>query len=348
MSKYLELVEGSFNESHFNKQTSQNPYVAYSIGDDEVIYSIIGSNEPNIDLTSPYIMFKAQEDNSTIGLEKLNSHQSMEYSTNTVTWNTFDTTTNISLNNGDKVYVRGILSFADDNVNNYTQFKMSGKIAAYGNCNALWNYEDLNTPLKTYCGNRLFFNCSALTTAPVLPATTLAKGCYTDMFVGCTSLTVAPVLPATTLVPYCYDSMFYNCSSLTTAPELPATTLAENCYLKMFYNCTSLTVAPVLPATTLAKNCYTDMFNSCTSLTTVPELPAAELTSHCYYRMFQGCTSLNYIKCLATNINDMVNTNFWVENVSSTGTFVKHPDMNRWTTGIHGIPSGWDVENAVL
>lgn len=42
MSKYLELVEDSFNESHFDKQTSQNPYVAYSIKDDKVIYSLTG------------------------------------------------------------------------------------------------------------------------------------------------------------------------------------------------------------------------------------------------------------------------------------------------------------------
>ena len=41
MSKYLELVEGSFNESHFNKQKNQNPYVAYSIRDNKVIYTII-------------------------------------------------------------------------------------------------------------------------------------------------------------------------------------------------------------------------------------------------------------------------------------------------------------------
>ena len=41
MSKYLELVESSFTQEHFDKQTSQNPYVAYSIQDDKVIYSIV-------------------------------------------------------------------------------------------------------------------------------------------------------------------------------------------------------------------------------------------------------------------------------------------------------------------
>ena len=41
MSKYLELVEGSFTQEHLDKQKNQKPYVAYSIKDGKVIYSII-------------------------------------------------------------------------------------------------------------------------------------------------------------------------------------------------------------------------------------------------------------------------------------------------------------------
>jgi len=41
MSKYLELIEGSFTQEHLNKQTSQNPYVAYSVKDGKVIYTIV-------------------------------------------------------------------------------------------------------------------------------------------------------------------------------------------------------------------------------------------------------------------------------------------------------------------
>ena len=36
------------------------------------------------------------------------------------------------------------------------------------------------------------------------------------MFNGCTALTTAPVLLATTLVEYCYNLMFNNCSKLAT------------------------------------------------------------------------------------------------------------------------------------
>ena len=63
------------------------------------------------------------------------------------------------------------------------------------------------------------------------------------MFQDCTSLTTAPELPATTLGTSCYMNMFRGCTSLTTAPALPATTLANNCYAYMFSGCTSLKVS---------------------------------------------------------------------------------------------------------
>ena len=112
------------------------------------------------------------------------------------------------------------------------------------------------------------------------------------MFRGCTSLTTAPALPATTLADCCYDGMFSGCTSLATAPALPAMTLADGCYQGMFQGCTSLTSLPELPATTLATNCYQRMFQDCTSLTTVPKLPATTLKSNCYGRMFLGCTGI--------------------------------------------------------
>ena len=89
------------------------------------------------------------------------------------------------------------------------------------------------------------------------------------MFFGCTSLTQAPVLPATTLASSCYFNMFSGCSSLNQAPELPATTLANGCYESMFSECANLTQAPALPATTLADSCYSDMFSGCHNLNTI-------------------------------------------------------------------------------
>ena len=86
------------------------------------------------------------------------------------------------------------------------------------------------------------------------------------MFSDCTGLTQAPALPATTLASSCYFSMFSGCTGLTAAPALPATTLATNCYQSMFSDCTGLTAAPALPATTLASRCYQSMFSDCTHI----------------------------------------------------------------------------------
>lgn len=88
------------------------------------------------------------------------------------------------------------------------------------------------------------------------------------MFYGCSSLTTAPALPATTLATYCYYAMFEGCS-ITTAPALPATTLATNCYQYMFNGCKKLTAAPALPAMTLAADCYRFMFYGCSNLSSI-------------------------------------------------------------------------------
>ena len=195
------------------------------------------------------------------------------------------------------------------------------------------------TTLAKICYSYMFEGCTSLTTAPQLPATILAKSCYEDMFSGCTSLTTAPELPATKLAEWCYGYMFEGCTSLTTAPELPATTLASNCYCSMFEGCTSLTQAPQLPATILAYGCYWDMFKGCTSLTTAPVLPATELAEDCYYRMFNGCTKLIYLKCLAvTSLSGFCDR--WLDGIKTEGTFVKVHGVGYNT---RDIPSTWTV-----
>ena len=75
------------------------------------------------------------------------------------------------------------------------------------------------------------------------------------MFKGCTGLTTAPELPATTLATFCYREMFYGCTSLTTAPELPATTLAFHCYRDMFNGCSKLSKVTMLATDYYASFC---------------------------------------------------------------------------------------------
>ena len=159
------------------------------------------------------------------------------------------------------------------------------------------NYKTVATDQARFCC--LFEYCKALTSAPELPATTLAEACYSEMFSGCTNLNTAPSLPATKLVENCYYNMFSGCTNLNTAPKLPATKLAYWCYYGMFNDCSSLTEASILPAETLANGCYFYMFSGCKNLKTAPSLPATRLARYCYHSMFRGCTNLTSVTMLA-------------------------------------------------
>ena len=187
----------------------------------------------------------------------------IEYSTDTITWRTWDGTEISSV--GNKLYLRGIgntkitgdpeqfsmygFSFVVDNPYNTL-------ISCEGNIENLLDYETVmaggHPTMADYCFAGLFQGCMPLTTAPELPSTTLTNACYMYMFSGCMLLQTAPELPATTLAGSCYTGMFYGCRFLETAPALPATTLTAICYSYMFVDCTSLATAPALPATTLA------------------------------------------------------------------------------------------------
>ena len=168
------------------------------------------------------------------------------------------------------------------------------KVACTGDIRTLLDYKTyktVDTSNARFC--HLFIYCKVLTSAPQLPATTLASKCYSYMFSSCTSLESAPALPATTLADHCYQSMFNLCKNLTSAPALlPATTLADHCYYYMFNGCTNLKSAPELSATTLAAYCCSYMFSDCKKLTSAPALSATTLADYCYHYMFNYCTSL--------------------------------------------------------
>ena len=79
---------------------------------------------------------------------------------------------------------------------------------------------------------------NSITEAPVLPAKTLAEGCYKNMFSYNGNLTEGPVLPAKTLVKSCYERMFSDCRSInyikamfTTTPSPVYTLDFQNKYM---------------------------------------------------------------------------------------------------------------------
>ena len=255
-----------------------------------------------------YLSFTSEQDNSTISLTSMTSPD-IKYSLNGGKWVQWDYST-ITLNTGDVVYMKGDNSSGFSSASNYNQFKMTGKIAASGNIMSLLYEEDFEERLiipRNYCYYSMFQDCTSLTTAPKLPATTLAQYCYACMFEGCTNLTTAPELPATKLAQSCYSRMLYGTNALPDCSNIDFTNEAvvTSCGLKGLFANTKVTDADLerilpknnegkycLPVVTLASGCYYFMFDSCTSLTTAPELPATKLASNCYQQMFQGCTSL--------------------------------------------------------
>ena len=225
----------------------------------------------------------------------------LEYSVNDGEWATVEAGIEVTFGgpHGD-LRLRGTntngTATTDDKYSTITFTDKNVKVACTGDIRTLqdWrNYSTVNTQNAKFC--YLFKDCAVLTSAPDLPATTLAKNCYFGMFRGCTSLEKAPELKATTLANNCYSFMFYGCTSLTSAPELKATKLVSQCYESMFSGCTSLEKAPELKATTLATECYESMFNGCTKLSSVTMLaPSNQIslaTDCCYNWLYDAGTS---------------------------------------------------------
>ena len=284
------------------------------------------------------LCFTAEQANSTVRISKTGNPTSKTilYSTDAVNWSAYTIGTDIVLENvGDKVWMKAGEGgnsgswFASIMVN--YRFKMTGLIAASGNLMSIVDGETETFTAKRF--QSLFQGCTSLTTAPALPATTLAKDCYLTMFYNCRSLISAPaVLPAETLV--------------------AGTSEINGCYGQMFYGCTSLTTAPALPATTLASYCYPKMFRGCTSLTATPLLPATALPTGCYFEMFEGCTSLATVRTAQTQAwGDGTSGDpslFWLEGVAATGTFYCPTALGTNATitrGVSACPEGWTVIN---
>lgn len=279
-----------------------------SSSDDEItVSSGVMTDLGTFKKPTPYITFSAdgpQTFKMTKGSAMTEDFIMPEYSVNGGEWSTIESGSEISFGgdlgklrlrgnnpNGTSETVRGYgvtlksctISFSSQDV----------KVRCSGDIRTLVDWEHYDTAdTKEAVFARLFVDCTALETAPDLPATDINQCCYMEMFKGCTSLKKAPDLPATTLAYQCYHSLFSGCTSLETAPALPATALTEACYQAMFSGCTSLKTAPELPATTLAEICYSAMFSGCTSLTKAPKLPAETVPQQGYYCMFRGCSKL--------------------------------------------------------
>ena len=204
---------------------------------------------------TPYLTFKAERAQTfKMTVQYDYKISKLEYSVNGGGWTLVEPNTEVPFG-GDKgdLRLRGTNSkgtASSWSAYSTITFTENAPVACTGDIRTLldWNnYNKVETHYAKFCN--LFDGCRVLTSAPELPATSLAEYCYRGMFHGCTNLTSAPVLPATTLVDACYSSMFNGCTNLTSAPKLYAEKLADACYANMFSNCKKLsTVTMLAPA----------------------------------------------------------------------------------------------------
>ena len=141
------------------------------------------------------LRFTAQQASSSVTLNKQGTptELQLEYRTNTnVNWQNYTLGTQINLANIDdwvEMRNRGLQTLNNTGAN-YHQFAMTGKIAASGNIQYLLDKTGELLSVTDYCYYFMFRGCTSLTTAPSLPATTLANYCYSYMFYECTKLKV--------------------------------------------------------------------------------------------------------------------------------------------------------------
>ena len=256
------------------------------------------------EFTIPYVTFTAEKP-QTFKMTEYEGYKisGLEYSVNNGDWTTLEAGTGVTFGgtNGD-LRLRGTNLKGTSVPGQYSTITFTNSnvpVACTGDIRTLldWdNYTTVNTENARFY--YLFNNCSVLTSAPELPATSLAYNCYHCMFSGCTNLKSAPKLPAPTLTTGCYTGMFSMCTNLKTAPELPAENLALQCYDSMFSGCKNLKTAPKLPAKFSQPECYASMFSGCTNLKSA-ELSIEFLKRGCCSSMFYDCTNLSSVTMLA-------------------------------------------------
>ena len=233
----------------------------------------------------PYVTFTAK-DPQTFKMTEYEGYKisGLEYSVNNGDWTTLEAGTGVTFggSNGN-LRLRGTNLNGTSVPGQYSTITFTNSnvpVACTGDIRTLldWdNYTTVNTENAMFI--KLFENCSVLTSAPELPATSLADNCYYCMFSGCTNLKSAPELPAPTLTKNCYTYMFSGCTNLKTAPELPAKNPRAECYARMFSGCTNLKSAE-LSIEFLDRGCCSSMFKDCTNLSSVTMLArSTEITS---------------------------------------------------------------------
>ena len=188
----------------------------------------------NIELEEiPYVTFTAD------AAQKLSyGGRDLQYSKDGTTFVKLEANDEIDFGGNTKLYLRGennldgTVYYDGDKQKSYKiTFKNDDvPVACTGDIRTLIDYKTYKTVDTSEAQFIALFSYSpALTSAPKLPATTLAEYCYYEMFEYCTSLEKAPELPAETLAKGCYEAMFNGCTKLSNIKMLATDISATDC-----------------------------------------------------------------------------------------------------------------------
>ena len=222
-SKLSEVTNGNilltWLQANATKQSTPQPtltfkhfYDAGTIGTGAFKFRHYSQQEPTPSGYADCLTFTGETSEFTLKATYKSWDGTLEWSTDHTNWTTLTGMTMQSVDK--KLYLRGKnTTFRVDSGG--VRWKLSARAGCSGNIQTLLDWENPPTVINTDgCYGYMFFDCTNLTTAPELPATTLAEICYYAMFQGCTNLTKAPELPATTLKSNCYSFMFNGCTAL--------------------------------------------------------------------------------------------------------------------------------------
>lgn len=283
--------------------------IDYGVLEDEGILYVSDSDTIYIH-TKPSIWIESVEDNNVISFSSssisTSKFKGLSYSYDNINWSPLLRTSTITLNSGDKVYLRG---------NGKQICKTSNTTATL-----------FKTTLKFNIGGDLKGFLSPFNSLPSYAFCNLFKS---TKVVDASQLTVDISSASLSRQNICAN-MFSGCQELLNAPKLPAKAVPISGYLQMFVNCINLISTPILQANAVMQNGYKNMFNGCTNLSKVICLQAYEYT--------QAGNRVLYGSGLGS-------TSTWLNNVSASGIFIKRANVTTWTTGNSGIPEGWTVED---
>lgn len=113
--------------------------------------------------------------------------------------------TTITLSLGEKVYLRGDNPYISPPGTSYgnVMFNLTGKLAASGSLISLLDKTcELTNISSDWCFSGLFYNCTALTSAPELTATNYGYAVCYELFYGCSNLKVSSTQDTTYRTPF--------------------------------------------------------------------------------------------------------------------------------------------------